>query len=89
MEFTYNQYKCTLCRRKKRYRPMIFCITQSNTNRFYWNSICDLVHFDEIWWQLYVGRRTQYICNSAIKIEPIYQQRGVRERCKLPQLGTG
>ena len=39
----------------------------------FWNSICDLVHFDAIWWQLYVGRRTRYICNFAIKIEPVYQ----------------
>ena len=39
----------------------------------FWNSICDLVHFDAIWWQLYVGRRTRYICNFAMKIEPIRQ----------------
>ena len=39
----------------------------------FWNSICDLVHFDAIWWQLYVGLRTRYICNFAIKIEPICQ----------------
>ena len=37
------------------------------------NSVCDLVHFDAIWWQLFVGRRTRYICNFAIKIEPICQ----------------
>jgi len=36
--------------------------------------MCDLVRFAAIWWlQLYVGRRTQYICNFAIKIEPICQ----------------
>ena len=29
--------------------------------------------FDAIWWQLFVGRRTRYICNFAIKIEPICQ----------------
>ena len=33
----------------------------------FWNSIRDLVHFDAIWWQLFVGRRTRYICNFAIK----------------------
>jgi len=37
----------------------------------FWNSVCDLVRFDSIWWQLFVGRRTLYICNFAIKIEPI------------------
>jgi len=38
----------------------------------FWNSLCDLVHFDAIWWQLFVlGRRTRCICNCAIKIEPI------------------
>jgi len=25
------------------------------------------------WWQLFVGRRTRYICNFAIKMEPICQ----------------
>ena len=30
----------------------------------FWNSICDLVHFDAIWWQLFVGRRTRYICQG-------------------------
>ena len=35
----------------------------------FWNSMC-LVHFDAIWLQLFVGR---YICNFAIKIEPICQ----------------
>jgi len=39
----------------------------------FWNSVCDLVHFCAIWWQLFVGRRTRYICNFAIKIEPICQ----------------
>ena len=39
----------------------------------FWNSVCDLVRFDSIWWQLFVGRRTWYICNFAIKIEPICQ----------------
>jgi len=40
-----------------------------------WNSICHLVHFDAVWWQLglFVGRRTRYICNFAIKTEPICQ----------------
>ena len=33
----------------------------------FWNSVCDLVHFDAIWWQLCVGRRTKYICNFATK----------------------
>ena len=37
------------------------------------NSICDLAHFDAIWWQLFVGRRTRYICNFAVKIEPVCQ----------------
>jgi len=38
----------------------------------FWNSMCDLVRFAAIWWlQLYVGHRTRYICNFAIKIEPI------------------
>ena len=37
------------------------------------NSICDLAHFDAIWRQLFVGRRTRYICNFAIKIEPVCQ----------------
>jgi len=23
----------------------------------FWNSICDLVHFDGIWWQLFAGRQ--------------------------------
>jgi len=31
------------------------------------------VHFDAIWWQLFVGRRTRFICNFAIKTEPICQ----------------
>ena len=39
----------------------------------FWNSLRDLVHFDAIWWQLFVGRRTRYICNFAIKTEPICQ----------------
>jgi len=39
----------------------------------FWNSLCDLVHFDAVWWQLFVGRRTRYICNFAIKIEPVCQ----------------
>jgi len=39
----------------------------------FWNSVHDLVHFDAIWWQLFVGRWTRYICNFAIKIEPICQ----------------
>jgi len=39
----------------------------------FWNSLCDLVHFDAIWWQSFAGRRTRYICNFAIKIEPICQ----------------
>jgi len=39
----------------------------------FWNSVCDLVHFCVIWWQLFVGCQTWYICNSAIKIEPICQ----------------
>ena len=39
----------------------------------FWNSVCDLVHFDAIWWQLCVGRRTKYICNFAIKKELICQ----------------
>ena len=39
----------------------------------FWNSMCDLVHFDAIWWQLFVGHRTRYICDFAIKIEPICQ----------------
>jgi len=38
-----------------------------------------LVHFDEIWWQLYVGCRTRYIRNFAIKIEPIYQSQCPRD----------
>ena len=29
--------------------------------------------FDAIWWQLFVGRRTRYVCNFAIKIETICQ----------------
>ena len=37
----------------------------------FWNSICDLVHFGAIWWQLFAGCQTQYICNFAIKTEPI------------------
>ena len=37
------------------------------------NSVCDLVHFCAIRWQLFVGRRTRYICSFAIKIEPICQ----------------
>jgi len=32
----------------------------------FWNSVCDLVHFDAIWWQLFVSRQTQYIYNFAI-----------------------
>jgi len=32
----------------------------------FWNCIRDLVHFDAVWWQLFVGRRTRYICNFAI-----------------------
>ena len=28
------------------------------------------MHFEAIWWQLFVGRQTRYICNFAIKIEP-------------------
>jgi len=39
----------------------------------FWNSLCDLVHFDAIWWQLFVGHETRYIYNFAIKIEPICQ----------------
>jgi len=39
----------------------------------FWNSVCDLVHFCAIWWQLFVGRQTRYICNFAIKMEPICQ----------------
>jgi len=36
--------------------------------------MCDLVHFAAVCWlQLYVGRRTRYICNFAIKTEPICQ----------------
>ena len=45
----------------------------------FWNSICDLVHFDAIWWQLFVGRRARYICNCAIKIEPICQSQCHRD----------
>jgi len=45
----------------------------------FWNSICDLVHFDAVWWQLFVGCRTRYICNCAIKIEPIYQSQCHRD----------
>ena len=43
------------------------------TSETFWNSVCDLVHSYAIWWQLCVGRRTRYICNIAIKIEPICQ----------------
>ena len=39
----------------------------------FWNCIRDLVHSDAVWWQLFVGRRTRYICNFAIKIKPICQ----------------
>ena len=41
----------------------------------FWDSICDLVHFDAVWWQLFVpvGRRTRYICKFAIKFEQICQ----------------
>jgi len=44
----------------------------------FWNSVCDLVHFDAISWQLFVGRWTGYICNFAIKIEPICQLQSPR-----------
>ena len=44
-----------------------------DTPENFWNSVCDLVHFCVIWWQLFVGCQTRYICNSAIKIEPICQ----------------
>jgi len=39
----------------------------------FWNCIPDLVHFDAVWWQLFVGWQTLYICNIAIKIKPICQ----------------
>ena len=39
----------------------------------FWISICDLVHFYAIWWQLFVGCRTRYICSFAIKTELICQ----------------
>jgi len=39
----------------------------------FWNCIRDLIHFDAVWWQLFVSRRTRYICNFAIKIKPICQ----------------
>ena len=46
----------------------------------FWNSICDLVHFEAIWWQLFVGRQTRYyICNFAIKIEPNCQLQCARD----------
>jgi len=36
--------------------------------------MCDFMRFAAIWWlQLYVGHRTRYICDFAIKIEPICQ----------------
>ena len=41
--------------------------------KLFWNSLRDLVHFCAVWWQLFVGRRSRYICNFAIKIEPICQ----------------
>jgi len=41
--------------------------------KLFWNSLRDLVHFCAVWWQLFVGRRSRYICNFAIKMEPICQ----------------
>jgi len=53
------------------------------------NSICDLAHFDTIWWQLFVGRRTRYICNFAIKIEPVCQLQCPHDcTVVLPQLSN-
>ena len=34
----------------------------------FWNSVCDLVHFDAIWWP-----PDPVLCNFAMKIEPISQ----------------
>ena len=60
-----------------------------STPENFWNSICDLVHFDAIWRQLFVGRRTRYICNFAIKIEPICQLQCPRDRTAvLPVLSN-
>ena len=47
------------------------------------------MHFDAIWRQLFVGRRTRYICNFAIKIEPICQLQCPRDRTAvLPLLSN-
>jgi len=47
-------------------------ITPGKLLEFYY--VIWLVHFDAIWWQyLFVGRRTRYICNFAMKIELICQ----------------
>jgi len=55
----------------------------------FWNCICDLLHFDAIWRQLFVGRRARYICNFAIKIEPICQLQCPRDRIAvLPVLSN-
>jgi len=47
--------------------------SQSPQPENFWYSVSGLVHFGAGWWQLYVGRRSRYICNFAIKIEPICQ----------------
>ena len=66
---TPNRYIDPAPRTMRPVRVATFALSQSGTENF-WNSICDLVHFEAIWWQLFVGRQTRYICNFAIKIEP-------------------
>ena len=45
------------------------------------NCVCDLLYFVAVWWPLFVGRRTRYICNFAINInlKPICQLRCPRD----------
>jgi len=53
--------------------PALTRVRGYHPRKTFWNSVCDLVHSDAIWWQLCVGHQTRYICNFAIKIEPICQ----------------
>ena len=66
---TPNRYIDSAPRTMRPVRVATFALSQSGAENF-WNSICDLVHFEAVWWQLFVGRQTRYICNFAIKIEP-------------------
>jgi len=52
----------------------------------FWNSLCDLVHFCAIWWQLSVGRWTRYICNFATEVEPICQLQSPHDRTAVLSL---